>query len=135
MKILNPLRFTASFALFVLLFSSCTADSLKKERANARSSSKSNNPDDIKMGSIQAKISDQYQSIYMIAFNDSYTSEPVFTDGSIYLRIDDLPIGEYTVQVMASGETGSNSEFNSVTLTNIIVEDNMVTYLGLIERH
>ena len=133
MKNLNLLRFAAIFSLFIILFGSCSEDGLKKERANALNGPNSMNPSDIKTGTIQATASWENQVIYMIAYNDSYTSEPVYANDLGVIEMKEVPEGIYTVLFHVEFNGSAPREFDDIIINDVVVNPYEVTDLGVIE--
>ena len=132
MKNFNLLRFAASFTLFILLFSSCSEDALKQEKNNARSSNGSVRPDDVKTGFITATIAQNLQ-VYMIASNDSYTSEPEYSDDYGVILMKDVPEGIYDIQLVVVSNPGDLRDYHDVKISRITVRPFETTELGVIE--
>ena len=132
MKNLNLLRFAASFSLFALLFSSCSEDALKKEKSNARSVSNTVRPDEVKTGFITATIG-QNLKVYMIASNDSYTSEPTNSDEFGVILMKDVPEGIYDVRLVVISNPGDLRDYHDVLISRITVNPDETTELGVIE--
>ena len=132
MKNLNLLRFAASFSLFVLLFSSCSEDALKKEKSNARAASNLVRPDEVKTGFITATIG-QNLKVYMIASNDSYTSAPEYSDEYGLILMKDVPEGIYDVQLIVINDGPSPRDYHDVLVSRITVNPDETTELGVIE--
>ena len=136
MKNFNPLRYAATFALFVFLFSSCSKDSLSRPQPGSRNSTSNTTPSDPvpadQTGIIQALVYPPDYTISLVASNPDYTSAETFADKNGFVEILDVPVGVYTVVAHAYPDPNATTDIPDIIINDVKVSAGEITDLGKI---
>ena len=142
MKNLGLSRFASALALYALLFSSCSKDSLTKPQQVSNKAKKqwitTDNPT-ATGGIVTANIQPTYIMTSLLVYNDHWTSTETNADQDGNVSIDGIPEGTYTVVAYAYFPYDATSDREHTTYTiqklnfvDVEVFDGQITDMGTI---
>jgi hypothetical protein len=142
MKKSSLLRCAALLPLFVILFASCSKDTLKEPQSSPLNSERIGGlqlpqighpviavPQD-QPGSIQAEVTWFRTTVSMTAYNRTYTSVENYADRDGIVTVDGLTPGFYTVVIHVY-----DANMKDKVITNVEVSSGKITDLGNISYY
>jgi hypothetical protein len=134
------LRLLSVVAIFAVLFSSCTKDSLSKPSSQVSKHSPNDPGPTVLTGSIHAILSSAsaLRTSIVVTDDNGFKSDEMFADQNGEVTVTDLPEGTYTVTAHAYIPEGHDDQPTDVitdltiTITDVVVVGDQITDLGKI---